>query len=111
MMCLNHGVPKLQNFADMKLNFPDPLHIGHQGSLSLVLFAEIFGSMILVLGLFTRLAAVILMIDMMFALVFFHIPQGQALKNFELPILFLGGFLTVALVGPGKYSVDGVAGR
>ncbi len=111
MMCLNHGVLKLANFADMKVNFPDPLHIGHQWSLSLVIFSEIFASMILVLGLFTRLAALILLIDMVVAVFLFHMAQGQALKSYELPIIFMGGFLAVLLVGPGKFSVDGVAGK
>ncbi len=111
MMCLNHGVPKLQNYAELKQNFLDPLHIGHQWSLSLAIFAEVFCSMILVLGLFTRLAAIILLIDMVSAVFFYHVAQGQALKSFELPIIFMSGFLALTLVGPGKFSVDGAVGN
>jgi len=109
MMCLNHGVPKLGHFSEWQHDFYDPLHIGHRWSLVLSIIAEFFGSMLLILGLFSRIAALLLLIDM--GVVVFLYQSGQPFKHYEDAILFFTGFLAVLLVGPGKISVDAMAGK
>ncbi|HEV3251443.1 MAG TPA: DoxX family protein [Puia sp.] len=109
MILLNHGIPKLANYGDLQNNFFDPFHIGHRWSLILCVFAEVFAAMLLVLGLFSRIGALILAIDMSVAVFMYH--QGQPLKNSEEAVIFLVGFVCIILVGPGKWSVDGMTGR
>src|SRR6202000_3208085 len=57
MLCV-HGWQKLANFTDMAPKFYDPLHVTPTVSLALTVFAEFFCSALVVLGLFTRLAAI-----------------------------------------------------
>lgn len=104
-----HGLPKIKNFTDLQSRFYDPFGIGHQGSLLLVIFAEVFCAAFLVIGLFTRLAAIPLIIAM--SVVVFMNKQGAPLKEIEMPLLFLGAFLAILFVGSGKFSVDGALGK
>src|ERR1700683_2083654 len=64
LLFFNHGFPKLTHFSELSHTFFDPFHIGHRWSLILSLFAEVFASLLLVLGLFSRIAAFILVINM-----------------------------------------------
>jgi putative oxidoreductase len=109
LMCLNHGIPKIANFSTWKSQFYDPFHISSRFSLILVIIIEVFGSMLMVIGLATRLAALFLVIEMFIASFIYHV--GHPLAEFESAILFLCGYLVVLLLGPGKWSADGVAGK
>jgi len=59
-MFFNHGIEKLAHFKDIASGFPDPLGIGQPVSLALVMFAEVVGSLLLIMGLVTRFAALML---------------------------------------------------
>jgi len=109
MMCLNHGIPKLVHFSEWKVGFFDPFHIGHRWSLVLSIIAEVFASLLLILGLFTRIAAFVLVFEM--CVIVFVFQYGQPVSRFEDAILFLAGFLTILLVGPGRVSADAMAGK
>jgi putative oxidoreductase len=109
MMFINHGIGKLTNFNVMQTTFPDPLHIGHRWSLVLSILAEVFGSLLLVIGLFSRIAALLLVVDLAVALIFVH--WEQPVKNFEIVIVFLSAFFFQLLAGPGKYSMDAMVGK
>lgn len=109
LMFFNHGYSKILNFSEQSQIFPDPFHIGHRWSLILSLFAESIASLLLVLGLFSRIAAFILVVN--FSVIVFMVNRAQPIKQIELPIIFLAGFVAVLLVGPGKYSIDGMSGK
>jgi len=109
LLFFDHGFEKLTRFSELSHNFFDPFHIGHRWSLILSIFAEVFASMLLVLGLFSRIAAFILVINMSVAV--FLANKGILLKQSEEAILYLTGFFLLLLVGPGKYSADGFSGR
>jgi putative oxidoreductase len=109
LMFLDHGLSKLNKFSELEHSFFDPLHIGHKWSLVLVLFAEIVCALLLALGLFSRLAAFVLFIDLAVAVFFFH--KGQPVAQFEIAIVYLVGYFAILLIGPGKYSVDGMTGK
>jgi len=109
LMFLNHGLMKLNKFSEMQNVFPDPLHIGHRFSLILVIFAEVFCSLLLVIGLFSRFAALVLLIDVGVAIFLVHL--GQPIEKFELAILHATVYFSLLLIGPGKISVDGMAGK
>ena len=103
LMLTNHGLDKLMNFAQKSSRFADPFGIGSTTSLSLTIFAEFFCAAFIILGLFTRLAAIPLVIAMSVA--FFHANKGDY-KQGELALLFLVCFLTILIAGPGKASID-----
>jgi putative oxidoreductase len=109
LLLIGHGLPKISNFQEMSLSFYDPFRIGHRLSLILVILAELFCSMFLVLGLFTRIAALIIVINLSIAV--FVIQHGMALKNVELGAIFLTSAFTILIVGPGRVSVDGMMGK
>ncbi|KRP08190.1 MAG: hypothetical protein ABR95_01910 [Sphingobacteriales bacterium BACL12 MAG-120813-bin55] len=65
-------------------------------------FAEFFGSIFLALGLFTRPATLLLSITMLVAV----LKHQTAVEGFAYPLEMLVVFLSLFLIGPGKYSLD-----
>jgi len=106
MMLVQHGVDKLKNFNDLAPNFPDPLGIGHSASLALAVFAEFFASLLVIFGLVTRGGALVLAIDMMVAFVSVHRGALSGNHSGELAFMYLMGYVTLLLAGPGLFSVD-----
>lgn len=104
-----HGLPKLINFAAKMKTFPDPLGVGHKISLGMVVFAEVFCSVLLILGLLSRLASIPLIICM--SVVVFVIQAQRPINDKELPIMFLAAFVTLLFTGPGKFSLDAALGK
>ena len=102
-MMLTHGLNKLSNFSTLSPNF-DPIGLGGTLSLSLVIFAEVFCSIALLLGLFTRLAVIPLMVAMCVAVFVTH--AGQAFATKELALLYLTFYVVLFIIGPGRFSID-----
>ena len=109
MLLMAHGLPKISNFNTMSRTFFDPLGFGHRNTLLLSIFAEVFCAMLLVLGLFTRIAALIIVLDLSFAVFMYH--RGQPLHNADLGIIYLTSVFSILLLGPGRVSVDGMMGK
>lgn len=103
---ITHGYPKLmQLFSDEPVQFVDFLGLGPVVSLALSMFAEFICAIFIILGLFTRLAAIPLIINMAVAAVHAHADDPFAVK--ELSLLYLVIFTCILLTGAGRYSVDG----
>ena len=109
LLLIGHGLPKISNFSELSASFYDPFHIGHRSTLILVILAELFCSMLLVLGLFTRIVAFIIVLDLSIAVFIYH--HGQPLKNVDLGAIYLTSAFTIMIVGPGRVSVDGMMGK
>jgi putative oxidoreductase len=109
LVCMNHGIPKITHFADWKSSFYNFAHIGSRWSLILSILAEVFASMFLILGLFSRFAALLLVIDLGVVVLIYHAPHP--VSRFEDAIGFFAMTLFLLMMGPGKYSVDGLTGR
>ncbi|MBK7434575.1 MAG: DoxX family protein [Chitinophagaceae bacterium] len=62
IMMMEHGYQKLVHFGEYQQKFMNFLGLGSTFSLALVVFAEFFCSLFLILGLFTRLAAIPLIV-------------------------------------------------
>jgi putative oxidoreductase len=93
----------------MKNDFMNFMGMGSTTSLILVVFAEFFCALFLVLGLFTRLSAIPLVICMGVAL--FKAHNMDILGDGSSATLYLGAYLIILLLGPGKFSVDGLSGN
>ena len=101
---LTHGIPKLQKLLGGDMQFADPLGIGSTPSFLLVVFAEVVCSILLMLGLATRFASVVLIINMCVAAFVAH--AGQPFGKKELSLLFLVFFMGFCIIGGGRYAVD-----
>ncbi len=104
MMLVLHGWPKLLNYAEKASTFPDPLGAGHIASFWLVIFAEVFCSIAVIFGLFTRLAAIPLAFNMLVAVIMIHGSADLAGK--ESALVYALAFIAILFLGPGRISLD-----
>ena len=102
-MLMAHGFPKYQKYAKLSAIFPDPFGLGSALSLSLVIFAELFCSLLLILGVWTRFTLIPLIITMGTA--FFIIHADDPFKKKELAFIYLIAYITLFLLGSGKYAL------
>ena len=110
ILMLMHGLPKLWLLIQGGGNeWLDPLGIGSTLSLALCAFAETFCSLLLIIGLFTRMSALILLINFWVAVFVVHAQGGGA--QTELPLLYLICYGTLVCTGAGPLSVDSLMNR
>ncbi|BAV04608.1 DoxX family protein [Filimonas lacunae] len=105
LLLLNHGMDKLMNFPVRAAHFINFMGIGSKASLILVIFAEVFCSLFIVLGLFTRFAAIPLIITMLVAIFKAHAGNFQQAES---AVMYCTAFFVLLFCGPGKVSVDGM---
>lgn len=108
-LLLPHGYDKLVNYATYKKDFMNFLGLGGAVSLALLIFAEFFCAGLLVLGLFTRLAAIPIIIAMGVAL--FKAHKGLIFSEGEHAALVMLIATAILLIGPGRISVDGMVNK
>lgn len=101
---LTHGFYKLANFATLSTNFPNPIGIGIMPSLAVSTFAEVVGSLLLLLGVLTRPAALMLVVNMIVA--GFFAKLGAPFADNELAMMYLAIYIVLVVFGGGKYSLD-----
>jgi putative oxidoreductase len=101
---LTHGLPKLEKFISGDTGFADPFGLGSTATLALTIFAEVGCSVLILLGLGTRLAVLPLAFAMFTAA--FVIHQDDPFGKKELALMYLLIYTAVFLLGSGKYSLD-----
>ena len=104
VLLMSHGVEKWSHFSEMSSHFPNPLGLGSEFSLVLVIFAEVFCSAAVIVGLFYRLALIPILIDMF--VIDFIFMNASPFHVKELTFVYLIVFVLMFAVGPGKYSLD-----
>jgi putative oxidoreductase len=109
ILMMMHGYDKLKHFSDYQGKFMNFMGIGQSASLALVVFAEFFCSLFLILGLFTRLAAIPLIIAT--CVMVFMAHKGDVFGEAQTAALYLTGYIVLLFVGPGKVSVDSMIGK
>ena len=109
ILMMMHGYDKLTHFAQYETKFMNFLGMGQTTSLALNVFAEFFCSIFLILGLFTRLATIPLIIAT--CVMVFMAHKGDVFGEAETPALYLISYVVLLFVGPGKVSVDGMIGK
>lgn len=103
-LMISHGFGKFENLMMGKTGFLDPIGIGSTSSLVLVVFAEFFCAILLVIGLFSRVVLIPLIITMIVAFFIFH--GADPLADKELSLTYLVVFIGLFITGPGRYSID-----
>jgi putative oxidoreductase len=104
VLMLRHGIPKLERLLSGDLRFSNPIGLGSIPSLLLTIFAEVICSILVGLGIGTRLATIPLIITMV--VVLFVVHASQPLSEHYNALLFLLGYLVLLITGSGKFSLD-----
>ena len=105
LMLFGHGLPKIMGFSQLAESFPDPLGLGSTASLGAAIFAEVFCALAVMLGAYTRYAAIPLVITMAVAAGIVHGEDPWAKK--EMAVIYGLIFLTLVIGGGGRFSIDG----
>ncbi|QHI96933.1 DoxX family membrane protein [Xylophilus rhododendri] len=114
-LTLLHGIAKLQSGPGFVLGL-----VQQAGLPSFVAYGvyigEVVAPVLLIIGLFTRPAALIVVVNMLVAFSLVHMSQIFTLGKqggwaLELQGFFLFTAVAIALLGAGRYSVGGVNGR
>lgn len=115
VLILFHGVSKLIGgvgfITGMLAKAGLPSAFGY-----LVYIGEVLAPLLILVGMYTRLAALVVVINMIVALLLVHTSQFFTLNNtggwaLELQAMYLGSAIVVALLGAGRYSLGGSGGR
>jgi putative oxidoreductase len=79
-----------------------------------VTFVAVFGGILLIVGLLSRLAALLLTIDLVVAILLVKVNvgflSGSSGTGAELDLALIAGLLVILLAGPGKLSLDHMLG-
>lgn len=103
-MLLTHGIPKLIKLFSGNFEFGDPIGIGGPASLVLAVLGEVVFPILVIIGFKTRWCAIPVIITMAVASLIVHANDPFGTK--EMSILYLIAFVSIALLGAGKFSVD-----
>ncbi|HAQ72411.1 DoxX family protein [Stutzerimonas nitrititolerans] len=115
VLMLLHGIFKLQNGVGGIAGM-----LGSQGLPGFLAYGvylgEVVGPVLVIIGLYTRVGAVLIIGNMLVALALAHSQELFSLGSMggwalELQGMFLFGAVAIALLGAGKFSVGGVSGR
>lgn len=104
VMMLPHGYGKFQKLIAGNFEFGNPIGIGAAPSLFLAVVGEFICPLLIILGYKTRIVALPSAITM--AVAAFIVHGTDSFETKEKALLYLVAFLTIALVGPGKFSLD-----
>ena len=112
---LLHGIFKLQSGVDgiagMLSGQGLPAFLAYG-----VYLGEVVGPVLVIIGLYTRVGAVLMVGNMLVAFALAHMSELFSLGKMggwalELQGMFLFGAIAIALLGAGRFSVGGINGR
>ncbi len=109
-MLLLHGWDKLSNFGEKSEKFFDFLGLGPKISLSMAIMGEFGGSILLILGLFTRLGALLGAVTMSVAFFMVHQAALSGPKSGEMAFMYLAAYVALLIAGGGRFSFDAATG-
>src|SRR5690606_35776398 len=95
IMMLVHGIQKLYMLYSENIQLPSVMGIGATLSLLLTVYAEVVCFIVLLIGLFTRIAATPLIIPMLVAVLMIHGSDPYAMK--ELGLFYLLAYVVLLI--------------
>lgn len=98
-----HGLPKLLNWSTELQRIEDPFGLGATLTLAMAVFAEVICPVLLILGVFARLACLPVLAVLGVALVVVH-PEWS-LEQAQFAWLFTVLYAGLAITGPGAWSI------
>ena len=106
LVFLYHGYPKLFGKTAVFVSAFEGLGLPGY-SMYIIGVIEVFGGVMLLLGLFTPVAALLLLLDMGGAMWKYNFNEGiYAVRKYELPLVLGLAVLTLATTGAGPFSLD-----
>lgn len=102
MLMQVHGLPKLLHFNQQVQVIEDPLGLGGAMTVSLAIFAEVLCPLLIILGLFTRLACLPVIVLLSVSLLLVH-PQWS-LEEGQFAWLLLIMFIALTIAGGGRIA-------
>lgn len=108
LLFLQHGTGKILGFPHSSMAFPPAWSLYWAAG-----WLELVGSVLLIIGLFTRPVAFLLAGEMAIAYWAFHAPESifPIINRGETAILFCFIFLLFAATGPGAWSIDEILAK
>jgi putative oxidoreductase len=106
LLFVQHGLIKITHFSQMSGHFPNPIHIGPLPSLIFATLSDGICSLLVAFGVATRYAALIVVINLATAFTLVHRLALSGPHSGEVPLLFVGMFLTLVITGAGRFSID-----
>ena len=98
-----HGLPKLLDISNTQNSFTN---MGLPPELAIIIgLLEFIGGLAILLGVFTRIAAGLLAIDMIGAILLVKLSKGF-IDGYELDLLYLAIMISLMLTGPGNLSIE-----
>lgn len=109
-MIILHGLPKLEKLmAGGEIQFYNFMGIGAKSTLILAILLELIGAFLIMIGLFTRAASLLLIVVMAVAAFGFHYSDSFSVK--ESSLLFLSVFTLICAFGPRQFSIDSMISK
>ena len=107
VLIYGHGFEKMSVvLSGQEIQFMDPIGIGASTSYYMAAFAEGVCAILLILGLFSRIATLILSINFLVIFIFHAFMIGDGFDVLELRFFYLFSFIALTLTGPGNFSLD-----
>ena len=115
VLILLHGISKIKSGPAMILDLVAqagmPAALGY-----LVYIGEVLAPALVIVGLFTRAAAAIIIVNMIVAVLLAHTGDLLSMSDsggyaLEPQALYLVAALVVTMIGAGRYSLGGIYGR
>lgn len=107
LLMMVHGYGKMQTWlAGGEIQFIQFLGLSTTVSLFLAVIGEFIAPLFIALGFFTRYAASLAAFTMGVAA--FYVHAGDNLADKEIALLYFIGFVSILLLGAGKYSLEAV---
>ena len=98
-----HGLPKLLDISNTQNSFTN---MGLPPELAIIIgLLEFIGGLAILLGVFTRIAAGLLVINMIGAILQVKLAKGF-IGGYELDLLYLAIMISLMLTGPGNLSIE-----
>ena len=98
-----HGLPKLLDISNTQNSFTN---MGLPPELAIIIgLLEFIGGLAILLGVFTRIAAGLLAINMIGAILLVKLSKGF-IDGYELDLLYLAIMISLMLTGPGNVSIE-----